>query len=179
MLKRIQNIARGVVLPAVVVLALSGMAQTSSGQCELVELLASDGSQSDLFGSSVSISGGVGIIGARNDDANGYASGSAYIFVQDGLSWIEQAKLLASDGETYNYFGESVDVSGDVAIVGARWNDEIGFHAGAGGLDHQASETPHGHPPVSAHVEHLIIGPTIAQDEEVRLDHIVDRDVIA
>ncbi|MCH7847045.1 MAG: hypothetical protein IIB53_01660 [Planctomycetes bacterium] len=131
MLRRLHNITRGMVLPGVVVLAISGMAQTSSGQCELVELLASDGSQSDSFGISVSISGGVGIIGARNDDANGYASGSAYIFVQDGLSWIEQAKLLASDGETYNYFGESVDVSGDVAIVGARWNDEIGFHAGA------------------------------------------------
>lgn len=141
MLRRIRNIARGVVSPAVVVLAISGMAQTSSGQCELAELLASDGSPSDFFGNSVSISGGVGIIGARSDDANGYNSGSAYIFVQDGLSWIEQAKLLASDGETYNYFGGSVDVSGEFAIVGARWNDEIGFHAGAAYVFRYAADT--------------------------------------
>lgn len=141
MLKRIQNIARGMVLPAVVVLAISGMAQTSSGQCELIELLASDGSPYDLFGNSVSISGGVGIIGARSDDANGYNSGSAYIFVQDGLSWIEHAKLLASDGETYNYFGGSVDVSGDFAIVGAHWNDEIGFKAGAAYVFRSAADT--------------------------------------
>lgn len=118
-------------LPAVVVLAISGMAQTSSGQCELVELWASDGSPFDLFGSSALISGGVGIIGAKNDDVNGNGSGSAYIFVQDGWTWIEQAKLLASDGEANDNFGGSVDVSGAFAIVGAQRHDEIGFEAGA------------------------------------------------
>ena len=94
MFERVSTFARAWMIPAVVASVMFATAQTSLGQCEIDELLASDGSQSDFFGISVSISGEVGIIGARNDDANGYASGSAYIFVQDGLSWIEQAKLL-------------------------------------------------------------------------------------
>ena len=90
------------------------------------KLTASDGAASDLFGSSVSISGDYAIVGAYADDDNGSNSGSAYIFKRSGTSWSEQAKLTAADGAAWDQFGESVSVSGDYAIVGACWDDDNG-----------------------------------------------------
>ncbi|MBM3949797.1 MAG: hypothetical protein FJ312_11295, partial [SAR202 cluster bacterium] len=46
--------------------------------------------------------------------------GSAYVFVRSGATWSQQAKLTASDGGTEDRFGDSVAVSGDTAVVGAR-----------------------------------------------------------
>jgi hypothetical protein len=90
---------------------------------EQQKLTASDGASGDVFGFSVSISGDYAIVGAYRDDDNGDASGSAYIFKWDGTSWSEQAKLLASDGAADDYFGLSVSISGDYAIVGADGDD--------------------------------------------------------
>ena len=39
------------------------------------------------------------------------AGGSAYVFVQSGSDWIEQAKLEASDAEEGDAFGTSVSIS--------------------------------------------------------------------
>jgi hypothetical protein len=83
------------------------------------KLLASDGVKYDSFGWSVSISGDYAIVGANYDNDNGIGSGSVYIFKRDGTTWIQQQKLLASDGSTKDYFGQSVAISGDYAIVGA------------------------------------------------------------
>ncbi len=85
---------------------------------EQQKLLASDGAARDKFGYSVSISGDYAIVGAPRDDDNGTDSGSAYIFKRDGASWVQQAKLLASDGAAGNQFSQ-VCISGDLAIVGA------------------------------------------------------------
>ena len=68
------------------------------------------------FGYSVSISGDYAIVGAHSDGD----SGSAYIFKKDGDIWSQTAKLTADDGEVRGYFGNSVSVSGDYAIVGNR-----------------------------------------------------------
>jgi hypothetical protein len=87
------------------------------------KLTASDGNAVDRFGNSVSISGDYAIVGAYSDDVNGTDSGSAYIFKRDGTSWSQQAKLTASDGNAYDYFGYSVSISGDYAIVGAFYDD--------------------------------------------------------
>ncbi len=43
----------------------------------------------------------------------------------------EVKKLLASDAEAWDEFGYSVAVSGDTAVVGARWEDAEGDEAGA------------------------------------------------
>jgi hypothetical protein len=87
---------------------------------EQAKLTAADGAADDEFGFSVSISGDYAIVGAYKNDANG----SAYIFKRDGTSWSEQAKLLAADGAADDYFGHSVSISGDYAIVGANWDDD-------------------------------------------------------
>jgi len=96
---------------------------------EEVELLASDGSSMDNFGWSVCISNDMVIVGARQEGE--FSHGSAYIYRFDGSAWIEEAKLLASDGSTSDEFGHSVSISGDIAIVGAGADDDIGNNSGS------------------------------------------------
>jgi hypothetical protein len=98
---------------------------------EKAKLLASDGAAADLFGCSVSISGDYAIVGAYGDDDKGNVSGSAYIFRWDGTSWSQQAKLTASDGDVNDYFGWSVSISGDIAIVGAPEKNDKGTYSGS------------------------------------------------
>jgi len=98
---------------------------------EQAKLLASDGAADDRFGRSVSISGDYAIIGAHYDDDNGEHSGSAYVFNRSGSAWTEQAKLLASDGAASDYFGHSVSIDGEYAIVGAFGDDDNGEHSGS------------------------------------------------
>jgi hypothetical protein len=95
------------------------------------KLLASDGAADDEFGSSVSVSGNIALVGAYHENSQGYRSGSAYIFHWDGSAWVEEQKLLASDGASYDEFGASVSVSGDVALVGACGGDDQGYRSGS------------------------------------------------
>lgn len=80
-------------------------------------LTALDGAAGDRFGSSVAISGDTAVIGAPNDNIAGPEQGSAYIFVRQGGSWVQQTKLSLSDGGIYDRFGKVVAISGDTAIV--------------------------------------------------------------
>jgi hypothetical protein len=98
---------------------------------DIQELFASDGATGDLFGCSVSIDGDYTIIGAENDDDNGEYSGSAYIFKRDGTVWVEQSKLLPSDGESWEFFGVSVSIDGDYAVIGASHDDDNGYCSGS------------------------------------------------
>ena len=98
---------------------------------QTAKLLASDGVAEDEFGFSVSISGNTAIIGSERDDDNGDASGSAYIFQKADGTWAQAAKLLASDGSSYDYFGVSVSISGDTAIIGAVGDDDNGNQSGS------------------------------------------------
>lgn len=84
-------------------------------------LRASDRQQTgdNSFGSSVSISGDTAIIGAFRDDSGAESAGSAYVFTRSNGVWAEQQKLQASNPATGDFFGVSVSVSGDTAIIGA------------------------------------------------------------
>ena len=94
-------------------------------------LTPSDGNELDKFGCSVSISGNYAIVGACGDDDNSSSSGSAYIYEWTGTEWGQQAKLTASDGAASDYFGYSVSISGDYAIVGAYGDDDNGYSSGS------------------------------------------------
>lgn len=95
-------------------------------------IVASDGSDLDAYGSSISIDGNTAIIGAHNYNGAGSNSGAAYI-IAGGLegNWTEQIKLLPTDGAAYDNFGTSVAISGDLAIVGAPGADDAGDSSGA------------------------------------------------
>ena len=110
------------------VLAAPAMARTVT---EDARLLASDGATGDNFGWSASVSGDTAVVGACRDDDNGSDSGSAYVYVRSGSAWSEQAKLTASDAAADDYFGYSVSVSGDSAVVGAHCDDDNGSNSGS------------------------------------------------
>jgi len=95
---------------------------------EQTKLTASDGASGDLFGYSVFISGDTILIGAigYND-----GRGSVYVFTYNGTKWMQQAKLTASDGEAEDFFGKSVSLSGDTALIGAPWDDDKGKESGS------------------------------------------------
>ena len=99
----------------------------------VTKLTASDAAAEELFGS-VALSGTTALIGARGDDDGGDRSGAAYIFERDvggPDSWGEVVKLTPSDGSARDFFGRSVALSGDTALIGADGNDEAAFGAGA------------------------------------------------
>lgn len=80
------------------------------------KLLASDGVWGDLFGCNVALSGDTALIGACYQNGN---TGSAYVFTRTGTTWTQQTKLLASDGVWGDYFGYSVSINGDTALIGS------------------------------------------------------------
>jgi hypothetical protein len=109
---------------------------------ETAKLIASDAAAGDNFGVSASMSGGYAIIGANFEDAKGVEnSGSAYILKRDGTSWIEQNKLMASDGEIGDEFGYAVSISGDYAIVGAYRDNDNGTDSGSAYIFKRDGET--------------------------------------
>ncbi len=101
---------------------------------EVTKLTASDGAAEDLFGWSVSISGGYAIVGAIYDNDNGSRSGSAYIFTPNDVdpnNWDEVTKLTASDGAAEDLFGCSVSISEDYFVIGAYHDDDNGTDSGS------------------------------------------------
>lgn len=100
----------------------------TTGQ-QLIKLTASDAAANDQFGVSVGISGTIAIVGAWSDDDAGSAAGSAYLF--DTITGQQLFKLTASDAASGDRFGNSVAVSGNTAIVGARFNDDGGSASGS------------------------------------------------
>jgi hypothetical protein len=96
------------------------------------KLTASDGEKFAYFGNSVSINEEYVIIGSNGDSTvNGECSGSAYIFKRDGTTWNEEVKVIASDGAKLDYFGESVSIDGENAIIGAFWDNDNGKESGS------------------------------------------------
>jgi hypothetical protein len=85
-----------------------------SGWVQQAKLTASDGAPNNSFGYSVAIAGnGVVVVGAPDSFL-----GAAYVYSPNGSSWVQQAKLTASDGFPSS-FGISVAIAGNTAVVGA------------------------------------------------------------
>jgi hypothetical protein len=82
-------------------------------------LTASDGLGSDEFGHAVAIAGDTAVVTAVSDTKVSTWHGSAYVFARNGGAWTEQKKLTASDATGKGFFGLSVAISGDTALVGA------------------------------------------------------------
>lgn len=94
------------------------------------KLTASDGVGGDFFGGSVSLSGDTALVGASD---SGFNKGSAYVFVRTGTVWTQQAKLIASDGASFDHLGSSVALTGNTALVGAP-TDDIGTNTDQGSV---------------------------------------------
>jgi uncharacterized protein YciU (UPF0263 family) len=91
------------------------------------KLTLEDVTFSDRLGTAITMSanGDTVFIGNSGDqNPAGVNTGSAYVFEQNG-DWQQTAKLSAEDGDSNDYFGDSISVSsgGGTVIVGARGDD--------------------------------------------------------
>jgi len=98
---------------------------------ETQKLLPSDGSADSRFGISMDLDPTRALIGANFDSQVATGAGAAYVFEKIAGTWTEVSKLVAADSGVGDFFGDSVSIQGDRAIVGAFNNDEVGPDAGA------------------------------------------------
>ena len=106
------------------------------------ELTASDNAGFDDFGISVAIDGDTILVGA--DLVDGPLSGgvgAVYAYEWNGTAWIEKQKFQASDGDSGGFFGWSVALEGDTAVVGRYWDSSAAVHAGSAYVFQRVSGT--------------------------------------
>ncbi|MYB92867.1 T9SS type A sorting domain-containing protein [Candidatus Poribacteria bacterium] len=94
--------------------------RSETGWVQHQKLNASDTIGGDELGTTLAMSGDYAIVGAPRKDDFGNNSGAAYIFTRQGTEWVEQTKLVAPDARAGDYFGISVAIDGDTALVGAH-----------------------------------------------------------
>lgn len=85
------------------------------------------------FGWDVALDGDTLAIGDVSHSGGGSISGqgAAYVYRWSGAAWELEAMLTASDGQSADSFGSSVDLDGDDLIVGAPGVDDAGQNSGA------------------------------------------------
>lgn len=85
----------------------------------------------DLFGQSVSLSGGIALVGATLDGTTGSGSGRAYVFDSASGVLLRTLENPLPGPATNDQFGLSVSLSGTQALVGAQNDDTNGTNAGS------------------------------------------------
>jgi hypothetical protein len=83
----------------------------------------------DNFGRALDIQGEVLVVTARKENLNASDVGAAYVFRHGRDGWVFDAKITASDPAPGAYFGQSVDMQGDLMAIGARNADPNGAGA--------------------------------------------------
>lgn len=93
----------------------------------------------DGFGVGVDIEGNYAIIGAYLQFGSGSYPGGAYIFHRDPATdtWDRGTKIVAHDAQREDWFGLSVSIDGEYAIVGAFHEDSSGDNSGAAYIYHR------------------------------------------
>ena len=139
------------------------------------------------FGKALALSadGTTAVIGAREDNTpNEPSSGSAYVYRKENGSWIAAEKIIPTDGDLDDYFGDAVTIAADgstIAVGAFGHEDSTGPNAGSvyiftseeGGWVQQAKLLPDdGHSQaffgkslaLSAEGQTLVIGADRAED---------------
>jgi len=104
--------------------------RSGSSWTEQQKLTASDTTAGVNFGYALALDGETLVVSDPFDDAVGYRSGSAYVFVKNGASWSHQQRLIPADpvpqGDLFGkQFGGTVALSGDTIVAGAVY-DSLG-----------------------------------------------------
>jgi FG-GAP repeat len=100
---------------------------------QTAELTVSNGQPGDNFGSAVAVVGPVAVVGASQEDTY-TGPGEAYIYIAPKSGWVnktQSARLYASDGKKYAYFGSSISMSNTTVVVGAS-NGNVGANVEQG-----------------------------------------------
>jgi len=81
------------------------------------------------FGNSLALSadGSTVVVGAWLESYDGMGqAGAAYVFAQQGGSWVQQARLTPADADPVDFFGNAVAIDGDTVVVAAYADDILG-----------------------------------------------------
>lgn len=88
---------------------------------QIIKLPHADTTAGNFFGVSVSLDGDRALVGASGENACGLNSGAAYLFERDTETniWHEAARITAENCQEGHFFGRSLALSGDRAVIAA------------------------------------------------------------
>ena len=95
--------------------------RTGTTWTQQAKLFPTSGGYYDFFGYAVALDDDTALIGAPGSQFNPPYPGAAYIFTRTGTTWTQQAKLIPDDGNDGDYFGNSVALDGDTALIGSEY----------------------------------------------------------
>jgi Concanavalin A-like lectin/glucanases superfamily/FG-GAP repeat len=125
--------SRSLTAPEVAAIHGAGIA----GKCSFVpveqaKFVTAGNSANSRLGQSVGVSGTTVVAGAPFASGASQFAGSAYVYTTtNGITWSQQAVLIASDPAPVDFVGWSVDISGDTAVLGSYGNNAGGVDSGA------------------------------------------------
>ncbi len=111
--------------------------RNAGGSYQFVQkIVANDRKSHDRFGHAVAIDGNVIVVGAPRQDYDDAGAnlknkaGAAYVFEQQGNTWAQTKKLVATDRRANDQFGYSVAIKAGTIVVGSPYQD---YDASGGG----------------------------------------------
>lgn len=93
--------------------------QQGNAWIQTQKLVPADVNSQDSFGTAIGVDAGRLLVGAPRHDYNAAETGAAYLYEYNGNDYLYSQKLLGSPSAANSRFGQTVDVSGDLALVGA------------------------------------------------------------
>ncbi len=96
---------------------------------------------SNYAGTRVALDGDTLAVSDLLGDGTGSHPGWVYVYVRVGATWIQQAKLTASNAGGGDWFGRSVSLSGDTLLVGASREDSGATGVGGDESDEGAKDS--------------------------------------
>jgi hypothetical protein len=106
-------------------------ARTGTTWAQDGKLLPPDGAAGDSFGRSVTIEGDVAAVGAHEHDSPDINRGAVYAYQRSGSAWSLRTKLLPTNGNTGDRFGNSLDLQAGTLIVGTSPDVHAGEDPGS------------------------------------------------
>lgn len=79
---------------------------------------------------SIALDGGRILLGARRDGTRGSDAGAGYVFELQNGSWVQSAKLFASNAASGDLLGEACGLEGDRLVLSSHFNDLGGTDSG-------------------------------------------------
>lgn len=102
------------------------------------KLLVTDGGNVDWTGWDVDTDGTIVVAGAPRKSSY---RGAVYIFSHNGITWQQKQKLVSSDIAIEDFFGQNISLNGNLLLVGASGNDDLGDSSGSAYLFRQDAIT--------------------------------------
>ncbi|MCC6359404.1 MAG: hypothetical protein IT450_11735 [Phycisphaerales bacterium] len=112
----------------------------SGNWVQQVRLLAPTPASSEYFGTGVAIDGTTMMIGAPSRTSSGVGdAGEAFAYELQAGSWVRVQTLVSSAPINGGYFGDTIDIEGDLAVI-ASWTSPFPSAGGSAGREARVFE---------------------------------------